>query len=114
MSETKQSEIEQQFQERISQLVAETLAQGNKPLTLSAIEDLALALRAKIGEEVTQALVAQQAPVEVPGPKCQACGREMHFKGSKKRKLMTRSGEIIWERPYYYCTACRCGFFPPR
>jgi len=114
MSETKQGEIEQEFQERINQLVAETLAQGNKQLTLSAIEDLALTLRAKIGEEVTQALVAQQAPVEVPGPKCQKCGREMHFKGLKKRKLMTRSGEIVWERPYYYCSACRCGFFPPR
>jgi hypothetical protein len=114
MSGKKQSEIEQGLQERIGQLVNEALAVGNKPRTLSAIEDIALAVRAKIGEEVTQALVNQQAPVEVPGPKCQQCGREMHFKGLKKRKMVTRSGEVEWERPYYYCGACQRGLFPPR
>jgi len=81
---------------------------------LSAIEEIALALRAKIGEEVTQALVSQQAPVAVPGPQCQECGREMHYKGRKKRILVARSGEVEWKRPYYYCATCRRGFFPRR
>jgi len=113
MVETQQQEVEQRLQERIGQLVKEALSRGNKPLTLSAIEEIALGMRAKIGEEVTQALVDQQGRVEVPGPSCPGCGQEMHYKGLKKRRIMTRSGEVEWKRPYYYGAACRRGFFPP-
>jgi hypothetical protein len=114
MAETRQAEIEQRLQERIGELVKEALAKGNKPLTLSTIEEIALGVRAKIGEEVTQALVNQQRPVEVPGPSCPGCGQEMPYKGMKKRKMISRSGEVEWERPYYYWADCRRGLFPPR
>ena len=106
--------VEAAFRERINGLLEEALSSADKRLTLSEIEDMALSLRARIGAEVTQMLVAKQAPVEVPGPACEACGREMHYKGLKKRKVVSRSGEVAWERPYYYCEACRRGLFPPR
>jgi hypothetical protein len=100
--------------ERIKGLVEEALASANKPLTLSEIKDIVLAVRVRIGEVMTQELVAKQAPQAVPGPVCEGCGREMHYKGRKKRRIVTRSGEVDWERAYYYCPRCRRGLFPPR
>ena len=114
MSEERYREEEAALRARISGLVAETLSRANQPLTLSEIEDMVLKVRAQIGEEITQVLVAKQAPVAVPGPVCEGCGREMHYKGLKRRQVVSRSGEVDWERPYYYCENCRRGFFPPR
>lgn len=116
MNDGQGQDIDQQIQARIKGLVEEALASAgqNKRLSLREIEDIALAVRAKVGQEVTQALVQQQGAVSVPGPKCEQCGREMPYKGLKKRRIVSRSGEIDWERPYYYCERCRRGFFPPR
>jgi hypothetical protein len=114
MSNKRYSGVEAALQERINGLVEEALASAEKPLNLSEIEDIALRVRARIGVEVTQALVAKQAPVGVPGPICEECGREMHYKGQKQRRVVSRSGEVEWERPYYYCQTCRRGLFPPR
>ena len=114
MSEQEQREVEAGLREQINELVEEALANANRPLTLSEIEDIVLKVRERIGAAVTQALVTHQAPQVVPGPVCEGCGAEMHYKGLKKRRVVTRSGEIDWERPYYYCTTCRRGIFPPR
>jgi hypothetical protein len=114
MSEQEHSKVEADVREQINGLVEEALANANRPLTLSEIEDIALKARERIGAAVTQALVAHQAPQGVPGPVCEGCGTEMHYKGLKKRRVVTRSGEIEWERPYYYCATCRRGIFPPR
>ena len=108
-------DIEQQLQARIKGLVEGALASAgkNKALSLSEIEDIALAVRAKVGQEVAQALVQQQGILSVPGPKCEQCGHEMHYKGLKRRHIVSRSGQVDWERAYYYCETCRRGFFPP-
>ncbi len=115
MKDKQRRDIEQQLREGINQLVDEVIteAKQDKPLSLSDIEDIALAVRAKVGQEVAQALVQQEGTVAVPGPTCAQCGREMHYKGMKKRRVVSRSGEVDWERPYYYCETCRRGFFPP-
>ncbi len=115
MDNQQQQEVEQQLQVRIKGLVDEALskARKGKALSLSEIEDIALGVRAKVGQEVAQALVREQAVVSVPGPTCPQCGREMHYKGLKKRRVVSRSGEVDWERAYYYCEECRRGFFPP-
>ena|SRR5579863_2132175 len=107
-------EAESGLQARMNGWVAEALASGEGPLSLSEIEAIALKLRERIGAAVTQELVRQQAPMSVPGPACEGCGQEMHYKGLKKRRIVTRTGEVEWERPYYYCDGCRRGFFPPR
>jgi hypothetical protein len=115
MDGKQRQDIEQQLRTRINHFVDEALAEARKDKTLSLgdIEDIALAVRAKVGQEVAQTLVQEQATVSVPGPRCTTCGREMHYKGLKKRRIVSRSGEVDWERPYYYCEACRRGFFPP-
>ncbi len=115
MSDKRNSEVEAGLRGRINGLVDATLAKADEtPLTLREIEEMALKVRAQIGEEVTQALLARQAPVAVPGPVCEGCGQEMHNKGLKKRRVVSRSGEVRWERPYYYCETCQRGFFSPR
>ena len=115
MDDGQMQAIEQQLQARIKRIVEDALASTgkNKPLSLSEMEDIALAVRAKVGQEVAQALVQQQGTVRVPGPKGEQCGREMHYKGLKKRRIVSRSGEVDWERPDYYGETCRRGFFPP-
>ena|SRR5579859_1265855 len=114
MVEQEHSEVEAGLRERINGLVAEALASADQPMTLEEIEGIGLKLRTRIGEAVTQTLVTKQATPTVPGPVCEGCGTEMHYKGLKKRRLVTRSGEVDWERPYYYCAGCRRGVFPPR
>ena len=43
---------------------------------------------------------------------CPRCGREMEYKGEKRRQKMTTVGEMSYERAYYWCASCREGFFP--
>jgi len=81
--------------------------------TLEAIEDQALDIRAEVGRQVTVALVELNSGQSVPGPRCERCGQEMHYKGRKHRYVRTRSGDIQFERAYYYCRACGRGIFPP-
>jgi hypothetical protein len=82
-------------------------------LDLDQIEDLALGVRGQVGQAVAQGLVELEAKTAVPGPVCAGCQREMHYKGMKKRRVRTRSGEVVVERAYYYCDRCRQGCFPP-
>ena len=114
MSDEGYTSVEAALRARINALVDETLAHAKTGLSLTEIEDMALKVREQMGAAVTQALVTQQAPVAVPGPVCEQCGREMHYKGLKKRQVVSRSGEVVWERAYYYCETCRRGFSPPR
>lgn len=86
---------------------------GQEAMTLSEIEELALDLRQEIGEKATQVLADTTEDASVPGPSCPTCGEEMHSKGRKRRRVVTRSGEIEVERTYYYCERCKQGFFPP-
>jgi len=82
-------------------------------LTLTEIEDLALAMRQEVGERTTQLLAEVSGEAIGPGPQCPMCGEEMHSKGRKRRRVVTRSGEIDVERTYYYCERCKQGFFSP-
>lgn len=81
--------------------------------SLTEIERLALDLRQEVGEKATQVLVNAAEGPSVSGPKCPTCGEEMHSKGRKRRRVVTRSGEIDLGRTYYYCERCKQGFFPP-
>src|SRR5215813_2915663 len=100
MDERQRQALEAQLHRRISGLVDEALSKAgkDKPLSLGDIEEIAVAVRDKVGQEVAQTLVQEQAGVDVPGPSCGKCGREMHNKGLKKRRIVSRSGEVDWER----------------
>ncbi len=74
MDNKQRQDIEQQLRTRINRLVDEALAEArkDKPLSLSEIEDIALAVRAKVGQEVAQPLVQEQGAVTGPGAKMRA------------------------------------------
>ena len=83
--------------------------------TLTEIEEVVLKLRKRLGERMTKVVVEDQEAVRpVPGPGCNTCGREMHYKGMKEVTVAGRVGVAKLERGYYYCDRCRSGLFPPR
>jgi hypothetical protein len=83
-------------------------------ITLTEIERLVLKARQEVGEGLTTILVEQSAAAgQVPGPACAECGREMHYKGLKSKRVVSETGEAEVKRAYYYCADCRVGLFPP-
>ena len=81
---------------------------------LTEIEDIVLALRKRMGEQMARSVVDHQAAQSpVPGPKCPGCGREMRAKSRKRRRVESRAGSVPLERTYFYCDHCRRGSFPP-
>jgi transposase-like protein len=89
------------------------LADLKEELSLAEIEEVALALRGQVSEDITQVLVNQQSRHVSPDEYCPTCGSRMRNKGRKRRGVLTRSGEAEVERPYYYCETCQTGHFPP-
>ena len=82
--------------------------------TLTQIEEVVLKLRKRLGERMTEVVVEDQEAVRpVPGPACETCGREMHYKGMKEVTVEGRMGRAKLERGYYYCDRCKSGLFPP-
>jgi len=58
--------------------------------------------------------LAEQADEKVQAPPCEACGREMVYKGTPGRGIVHSEGEAGLERAYYHCADCESGLFPPR
>jgi hypothetical protein len=87
--------------------------QTNKP-NLRQIEDEVLVLRRQFGQQLAQAVIADQE-VKQPAvaPKCPQCGQEMSYKGQKGANIETRLGPLAVERGYYHCARCQSGLFPP-
>jgi hypothetical protein len=111
---TERERLKSKIMIQVEVLVEQALAQGEKRLTLSQIEELALLARSGIGQELTSGLLEQQTSSTVPElPTCPNCGQRMQPKGKKKRYLRTRSGDVQVQRPYFYCADCRRGYFPP-
>jgi hypothetical protein len=82
--------------------------------TMTQFEDQALALRQEFGQALAQtALTTQAETAEIALPACPHCGQPMRPKGWKEKTVVSRLGELQWERPYFYCPACRQGLFPP-
>jgi uncharacterized protein with PIN domain len=75
--------------------IAEQVSQERKALMGELLEELASA--------------GTETPLD---PVCPGCGGGVENKGKKKRQVLHREGEVQVERDYYYCPACRQGFFP--
>lgn len=111
---TEQERLKSKIMAQVETLVQQALAQGEKSLTLTEIEELALAARSELGQALTGGLLEQQAKRTAPElPICPDCGRRMHPKGQKQRYLRTRSGAVQVQRPYFSCVHCHRGYFPP-
>jgi len=82
---------------------------------LGGIEEEVLRIRKRIGEGMSQEVIARQESVRpVPSPSCPECKKEMHYKGMKVKEISSMIGEVKLTRGYYYCDRCESGLFPPR
>lgn len=89
-------------------------AEDTSAATLTEIEEVVLQLRKEFGQDVAEKVIdAQESVQPVPGPNCPRCGKEMHVKGRKGKRIESRLGLVEMRRQYYYCSECRVGFFPP-
>ena len=97
---------------RIERLVARK--KSAEEIKLTEIEQWVIEARQEIGERLTQIMVEESAQEQmVPGPNCEKCGKEMHYKGEREKRVLTQMGEVRIGRPYYYCETCKDGIFPP-
>lgn len=88
---------------------------AGEEVRLSDIEESVRAAGMEVMERWTARLVAANSDKQqVPGPQCEHCGQEMHYKGHKTKQLVTDTGEVTLRRAYYYCETCQTGIFPPR
>jgi hypothetical protein len=111
---TERERLKTKIMAQVEMLVEQALAQGEKSLTLTQIEDLAMTARSGVERELTNSLLEQQASSAAPElPTCPGCGQRMQPKGQKQRYLRTRSGDVRLHRPYFYCPRCHTGHFPP-
>jgi YgiT-type zinc finger domain-containing protein len=111
---TDRERLKSKIMAQVERLVEQALAQGEKRLTLSQIEELALTARSGMSQELTSGLLEQQASGTAPElPTCPTCGQRMQPKGQKQRYLRTRSGDVLLHRPYFSCAQCGQGYFPP-
>ena len=80
------------------------------------IEEVIERLRMPITEALMEAVLSLRRAAEVGAavPVCCECGEPMHYKGQKKKRLVTTVGEVDWRRGHYHCEECKGGFFPPR
>lgn len=82
-------------------------------LTMTDIENLV----GEMGHEVTQSATQAIAQCEQAEPSemiCEACQVRMRKRGKRKKRVVTKRGEIELERQYYVCPQCGEGIFPPR
>ena len=109
------AQIEEELVERISKGVDRVLDWQEKHNTykFSELEDVILEVRREIGEAMAEAVVCQMEnkhPVEAPY--CSMCKTQMEYKGQKKKRIVSRVGEVEIERGTYYCGTCEAGFSP--
>lgn len=110
--EEKRAALEAKAKELVDELM-EWSEETERP-NLTQIEDEILKLREVLSKKMLEAVIEdQESRRPVPGPKCPKCGKEMHYKGEKKRAVTSRVGEAQLERGYYYCSACQESLFPP-
>lgn len=96
--------------------IDDLLAQRPAPATatLSEIEAVVLKAGQTVQQRVTQELLSESsAAPTLAWPLCPTCGRRLHLKGKRKRRVVTVTGEARVTRDYYHCRSCRRGVFPP-
>lgn len=81
-------------------------------LTMDDMERLIGEMGQDIIRETMQG-VAQHEQEEPSRVMCEGCQVAMHKRGKRKKRVVTKRGEIEVERQYYVCPQCGCGVFPP-
>ena len=115
--ESPKGELRRQFVSKAASVFERAIERGlaKENIRLSEIEEIVNELKFELTRELVEDIIRLQ-PIQQagPGPKCDLCGREAHYKGEKSRQgVKTSQGAIGLERAYYYCEACKSGLFPP-
>jgi hypothetical protein len=80
--------------------------------TLDEIESAVAKIQREISRDLQRRLVEERKQSardnRVPCP----CGAHARYRDEQRRCLITRHGELVFLRPYYYCHACQTGFAP--
>jgi hypothetical protein len=90
----------------------EAMSGERAPQTLSEMEVIAQKVGQAVKERIMQELVTG-TPEPEGVEQCEGCGGQLRRKGKRQKWIATQAGEVQVERDYYYCEACRRGFFPP-
>ncbi|MBP7694293.1 MAG: transposase family protein [Anaerolineales bacterium] len=111
-----QAELKARLMAQAEAAIEQMLAQRVAPAKAS-LADIERVTRTT-GELFEQAsvteLVAASGTAFSNWPVCPECGQKMKYKGSRRRRMVTETGEVALQRAYYHCAACKCGVFPPR
>ena len=83
---------------------------------LTEIEDLFVALREVLSEQMLAEALARQAAAHAKGPppyrNCPGCQQPLVCPDTNERIVQTRVGAAEWAEPGGYCDRCRRSFFP--
>lgn len=114
MSDERQ-ELEKQLRAKSEEAIRKLLENlpDKSELTMTDIENLV----GEMGHEVTQNATEAIAKCEQAEPSemiCEVCQVKMQKRGKRKKRLVTKCGEIELERQYYVCPECHAGVFRPR
>jgi hypothetical protein len=117
ITESQKDALRRQFLAKAEAVFDRAMERGlsQEDIQLSEIEEIVNELKFELTGELVEDIIQGQANSQPgPGPRCEGCGREMRYKGHKKRPaIQTSQGEIELERAYYYCDKCKVGLFPP-
>lgn len=120
MNQVKRIEEEREKETGIQEAMGEILNEvktwkrEHPQASFSELEEQVLKTRKRFGEEMMRELLEGRDEARpVPGPRCPECGEEMHYKGEKKRRVVSSIGETQVNRGNYYCSKCRRSVFPP-
>lgn len=111
----KRDELEQELRAKAEEAIGKLLEKlpDKTELTMTDIEKLV----GEMGHEVTRGAteaIAQHEQAEPSEMICEACQVKMQKRGKRKKRVVTKRGEIDLERQYYVCPQCGAGVFPPR
>jgi len=113
----KEAEIKASLMKEAEKIIDELIdwKKEVKRPNFSQIEEEVLKLRERLSEKMAAEISLSQEEVKpVPGPGCKKCGKEMSYKGQKRKEVKSWVGKVELERGYYYCEDCEGGLFPPR
>jgi hypothetical protein len=83
---------------------------------LTEIEDLFVAIREVLSEQMLADALARQAATQANGPTpyrtCPGCQQPLPCADRNERIVATRAGEAEWAEPEGSCDRCRRSFFP--
>lgn len=74
-------------------------------LTLATLPDLLAAVLPLCVGALTEPVASLRQP-------CPACGKRQRALDRRLRQVTTICGPVRFERPYYYCRKCKCGWAP--